>query len=170
MVAAIDDALWGFPIGGVLIGAHSESSGNFALREVPVEIFQPPLFERKTFLHVVANAALELVEELDIPKDEKIRVCRGYVNSRIAPTLESIGYTVRIGNIGEPLQGWLEDRAREYVRGLGYDGYYDPKELSQHEIRREFWKVVRWTEKNDRRYQAKTGWGFWKRRGSGEEK
>jgi len=161
----LDDALWGFPLGGVLLGGHDTLTGRFTVREIPVEYFQTPLFEQKAYLRAIAEAAQELLEELSAsPQDSSIMVCQGYVNSGIPPVLRRRGYRVKVGCIGEPLQSWLETKASEYVRSLGYDGYYDPKEMSESEIRKAFWQVVRWVEKQNRYDIIKSGWRFWKER------
>lgn len=161
----MDDALWGFPIGGVLLGVYDSLTSTFAVREIPVKYFQPPLFEQKAYLKAVADAAVELLDELSIdPASARVKVCQGYVNSAIPPALRQKGYRVEVGAIGEPLQSWLESKAAEYVQSLGYNGYYDPKGMSESDIRKAFWRVVRWVEKHRRYDLAKTGWNFWKKR------
>lgn len=168
--ALIDDAMWGFPLGGVFMGVTRVDEGgkvDFSCEEVPVRYFQTPLFEEKEYLRAVADLALKQVEAIDVPGNEKIKVCQGYVNSLVPRTLRSAGYdNVQTGRIGEPLQSLLEEEARVHVEEtLGCPGcYYDPKDLNQHQIRKAFWNVVRWAEKNGRLDLAKTGWSFWKRR------
>ncbi len=165
-VVLMDDALWGFPLGGVLLGVHDSLTDNFAAREIPVKYFQTPLFEEKAYLQAMAEAAVELLEELPVDpvSTHVVKVCQGYVNSAIPAALRRRGYRVVVGKIGEPLQSWLESKAAEYVRSLGYDGYYDPKEMRESDVRKAFWRVVRWVEKHRRYDIAKTGWRFWKTR------
>ena len=174
-IVMMDDALWGFPLGGVLLGAHDSATGRFVVREVPVKYFQSPLFEHKTYLQAMAETALELLDELGVKPESTtlVKVCQGYVNSAIPAALRHRGYRVEVGKIGEPLKSWLEGKAAEYVRNLVYDGYYEPKEMSESDVRKAFWRVVRWVEKHNRYDIIKSGWKFWKerclRRGWGDE-
>lgn len=160
----IDDSMWGYPIGGTLMGVYRKATDSFQTKEVPVKYFQSPMFERKKYLDEIAKVSLEMVKNLEVAKNEKILICTGYCNNGIEPLLRKNGYkNVRRGKIGEPLQTYLEDAAKKYIKEVyGCDYYYDPKCLSKQQISTAFYSVIGWIKSNNRFNDAKTGWKFFK--------
>ncbi len=157
-VVQVDDAGWGFPLGGVMIGATDGVRVETAM--VPVEYFQGERFRLKGYLRQAADATLGLLRRLDArPEDTTVEICTGYVNVGSKEALRRAGYDVRVAEIAGLLQEELERRFAEYVRGLGYTGYLDPKET--HDSRGKFEDIMRWVREapEERMKLAKTGWG-----------
>jgi len=156
-IIQVDDAGWGFPIGGVMIGATDGMRVETAM--VSVECFQGERFRRKEYLKKVADATLGLLERFGArPEDTTVEICTGYVNVGSKEALRKAGYDVRVGEITGLLQEELEKRFAEYVRGLGYPGYLDPKATHDSEVA--FENIMRWIEgaPEGRMRLAKTGW------------
>lgn len=134
-VISIDDSGWGFPIGGTLVGLHDSLTGGIVFDDVPVKYYQSPLFEKKTYLHVAAASALELA-------------------------MKESGFKVETCAIGEPLQSALEKAHAEYIKKLVGSAslYYDPKELTDDNIRKAYSNTMKWIQENNAWGIAKTGW------------
>lgn len=165
MTVQIDDAGWGSLVGGVLIGACREESPQtqHGFREIPATFFQGEAFSRKAYLDVGANLALELMEELDVPKDEPVKVCTGYVLQAVRAELLAKGYQVIPAKIGDPLQTLIETELLRRVQAIGVDTNLETLTEKQGLF---FWQCVRWLKGGDlngpalpeRERQCKTGW------------
>ena len=164
-VISIDDSGWGFPIGGTLVGLHDSLTGRIVFDDVPVKYYQSPLFEKKTYLHVAAASALALaMKEFRLYEynmdDILFKVCTGYVNKGIVDSLKESGFKVETCAIGEPLQSALEKAHAEYIKKLVGSAslYYDPKELTDDNIRKAYSNTMKWIQENNAWGIAKTGW------------
>jgi len=158
----VDDAGWGFPLGGVMIGAASDKRIETGL--IPVEYFQGMLFERHGYLEKAASVTFDLLKKLDArPEDTRVEICTGYVNVGSKNALREAGYEVNVVEVKGLLQDELENRFKEYVETLGYHGYFDPKET--HDPKRPFDQIIAWiNEKPEERMKlAKTGWKYFKK-------
>jgi hypothetical protein len=164
-VITIDDSGWGFPLMGVLIGAHDSQTGQIIIEEIKVEYFQSPYFETKLYLKQAVIATMRLLDRLKASPDGiLIKICTGYIHTEAVRVLIENGYTIERGVIGEPLQSRLEAEHAEYVKKATNAGiYYDPKELDKKEIGRKFHEVIAWIKKHNARNIAKTGWGYFKK-------
>jgi hypothetical protein len=159
---SVDDAGWGFPVGGVLIGASDGLTIETGL--VPVEYFQGEKFERHEYLVSAAALTIELLGRFEARADDTlVEICTGYVNVGSKEALRDAGYEVKVVEITGPLQDGLEKRFAAYVKDLGYPGYVDPKET--HDSKERFEDVLRWVlEKPEERMKlAKTGWKYFKK-------
>ena len=133
--------------------------------DVPVKYYQSPLFEKKTYLHVAAASALALaMKEFRLYEynmdDILFKVCTGYVNKGIVDSLKESGFKVETCAIGEPLQSALEKAHAEYIKKLvgSVSLYYDPKELTDDNIRKAYSNTMKWILENNAWGIAKTGW------------
>ncbi len=159
---SVDDAGWGFPLGGVMIGASD--GGRVETGLVPVDYFQGDRFERREYLGYAAMITLELLRRFDArPDDTLVEICTGYVNVGSKQALRDAGYEVKVTEIKGLLQGELEKRFAAYVKDMGYPGYVDPKET--HDPKKPFEGVMRWIEEKpgERMRLAKTGWKYFKK-------
>ncbi len=157
----VDDAGWGFPLGGVMIGATDGESVETGL--VPVDYFQGERFERHEYLGYAARVTLELLKRFDArPDDTLVEICTGYVNVGSKEALRKAGYEVRVAEVTGLLQDELEKHFAAYVKALGYDGYVDPKET--HDPKDPFKNIMKWIEEKpeERLKLAKTGWKYFK--------
>jgi len=160
-IISVDDAGWGFPLGGVLIGATDGRCVDTEL--VPVEYFQGERFERHEYLGYAAEATLDLLKRFQArSEDTLVEICTGYVNVGSKEALRKAGYEVKVTEIKGLLQDELEDRFALYIKGLGYDGYVDPKET--HDPKDPFKNIIKWIndKPGERMRLAKTGWKYFK--------
>src|SRR5512146_1639985 len=154
---SVDDAGWGFPLGGVMIGASDGRRVETGL--VPVDYFQGERFERHEYLGYAAMVTLELLKRFDArPDDTLVEICTGYVNVGSKEALRKAGYEVKVTEGKGLLQDELEKRFAAYVKDLGYEGYVDPKET--HDPKNPFKNIIKWIEEKpgERMRLAKTGW------------
>jgi hypothetical protein len=160
-IIKVDDAGWGFPLGGTMIGA--ERDGRIETGIVDVRFFQGELFKTHAYLGEAARVTLSLVLKLGgRPEDTLVEICTGYVNSKSKEALRAAGFEVKVTEITGYLQNELEQRFREYVESLGYRAYFDPKETR--DPASGFRKVITWIMEDPchRLKIAKTGWKYFK--------
>jgi hypothetical protein len=159
-VLKIDDAGWGFPLCGVMVGVSDEKIVKTAT--VPVEYFRNDTknsFHSKKYLKKYATLAIELVRKFGAtPKTHRIEICTGYINQPLREMLRTLGFDVRVVEIKGLLQDELENIYKKYVfETIGADIYYDPKEMKKSDIPKAYYRCLRYGMKN---YpdQVKTGW------------
>jgi hypothetical protein len=133
-VIRIDDAGWGFPLCGVMVGVSDEK--NVCTAVVPVEYFRHDTrnaFHTKRYLKEYARLALELLNQLGVSADtHRIEICSGFVNQPVREELRRQGYDVRVVEIKGLLQERLENLYKAYVLNeIGRDIYYDPKDMEK---------------------------------------
>lgn len=156
----IDDAGWGFPLCGVMVGVSDEVAVKTAV--VPVEYFQNDTrdsFKTKKYLKQYARLARELVKQFGAsPETHRIEICTGYVNQTLRESLRQMGYDVRVVEIKGLLQDQLEEAYRAYIEDeVQKDIYYDPKAIKEAEIPRRYRACLTYGQ----RYfpeKVKTGW------------
>ena len=162
-IISVDDSGWGFPALGVLVGMHDSKDNSLHFAEVPVEFFQGQKFEQKIYLDEYAKKGISLLNEL-MPIDKKktlLKICTGFVNTKLKDGLRAAGYNVEVAEIKEPLQSALEKRHKEYAKeGLGADLYYDPKEHDSSATSSFFNMVIAYLKNSNKMHMAKSGWGY----------
>lgn len=153
----IDDAGWGFPLLGVMVGVNRGK--RVMTRMVDVQHFQPPNMERKTYLAAFAKEGVALLRELGAtPEKHRIEICTGYVNGALRETLREQGWEVKVAAIEGLLQDKLEEEfALAALDKLDVDLYYDPKELSGKEIAKRYREAVAFGREHCPQL-LKTGW------------
>ena len=156
-VLQIDDAGIGFPLLGVLIGVSDGKE--VRTRAVPVEYFQSPLYDKKSYLGVYAKKGMEILDLIGAdPKTHRIEICSGDINKNLKEWLRRKGYDVRITEIKGLLQDSLEHLYGDYIKNtLGKDLAYDPKELNGKNLGIRYYQVVNWAKANAPQY-LKNGW------------
>ena len=159
-VLKIDDAGWGFPLGGVMVGISDEET--VAVAVVPVDYFRadtPHSFDTGEYLNVYSQMGMELLEKFDAtPDTHRIEICTGYVNQVLREDLRKRGYDVRVVEIKGLLQDQLEDSFRAYVEEVvGADIYYDPKDMKKSDIPRRYSQALEYGKLHCP-YLIKTGW------------
>ncbi len=159
-VLRIDDAGWGFPLGGIMVGVSDEQVVKTAI--VPVEYFRKDTqnhFMTKRYLKKYSDLAIDLLKEFEAtPSTHRIEICSGYVNQPLREKLRIFGYDVRVVEIKGMLQEELENIFKKYVAEIiGADIYYDPKELEKSDIPRKYYECVKYGRKHCPE-QLKNGW------------
>lgn len=159
-VLRIDDAGWGFPLCGIMVGISNEQEVKSAI--VPIEYFRKDTkhhFNTKKYLVKYADLAIELLDQFKAtPETHRIEICTGHVNHSLRDRLREKGYDVRVVEIKGMLQEKLENIFKKHViTDIGADLYYDPKEIKKSDIAKMYWKSVKYGIKNcpDK---IKTGW------------
>jgi hypothetical protein len=159
-VLRIDDAGWGFPLCGVMVGVSDEQDVRWDV--VPVEYFRhkgPKAFTTGRYLHSYTERALRLVGEAGaFPETHRIEICSGFVNQPVREALRARGYEVRVVEIRGLLQDELERIYKDYVHEeIGADIYYDPKEIKRHEIPQRYHAALEYGRRRCP-HLLKTGW------------
>lgn len=174
MAIVVDDAGVGLPVGGVLVGAlrlpAPGQEPELVWEEVPPSYFQGKAWEDKTYLRAVANAALRLLDGLQVPADEPIAVCQGWIFSQARPRLGEVFTDVRAGVIGEPLQSRIETALQQNLKDK-YGFEIDYEVLTQKPGLAFFQSMV-WLKGGnpyktaaalpEREAHCKTGWASWR--------
>ncbi|MCX6353773.1 MAG: hypothetical protein NTZ78_02575 [Candidatus Aureabacteria bacterium] len=160
LILKIDDAGWGFPLCGVMVGVSDEKNVHTDL--VPVEYFRDDTenrFQTKRYLKKYENLALQLLGRFGAsPDTHRIEICTGHVNQPLREELRNLGYDVRVVEIKGMLQDKLEEIYREYVLAeIGSDIYYDPKDIKKSEIPRRYRETLEFGRKHCP-HKIKTGW------------
>ena len=159
-ILRIDDAGWGFPLCGVMVGVSDEQKVETAI--VPVEYFRDDTenhFHTKRYLKKYSDLAIQILEHFDAsPDTHRIEICTGYVNQPLRGELRKFGYDVRVVEIKGMLQDRLEELFKEYViEEVGSDIYYDPKEMKKLEISRRYRESLEYGKEHCP-HNIKTGW------------
>lgn len=159
-IISIDDAGWGFPLCGVMVGV---SDGKEVLTDVvPVEFFRHDTevsFQTRRYLgHYTKLAGTLLTSFGATPKADQIEICSGFINTQLRDTLRRQGFSVRVVEVTGLLQDKLEELFRQYVQTkIGKDLYYDPKKMEKTSLPTAYADVVRWAQENCP-HLLKTGW------------
>jgi len=154
----IDDAGWGFPLGGVMVGVTDEIT--IKTEVVPVEYFRGNIkFNSKAYLKKYSQLGIKLVNEFDAtPKTHRIEICSGFVNVKLRNNLRKLGFDTRIVEIKGMLQDKLEELFKQYIKKeTGSDIYYDPKDMNKEDIPKKYDEAVEFALEHCPEI-IKTGW------------
>ena len=159
-ILRIDDAGWGFPLCGVMVGISDEQRVQTAT--VPVEYFRDDTengFHTKRYLKRYADLAIQLFDQFGAtPDTHRIEICTGYVNQPLREELRKLGYDVRVVEIKGLLQDELEELYRTHIlEVVGADIYYDPKDMKKTDIPQRYRKCLEYGQRHCP-HQIKTGW------------
>jgi hypothetical protein len=156
-IIQIDDAGFGFPLCGIMIGVYDGSK--IWTDTVDVKLFQGLAYERKTYLMDYTRRGLEIVNKLSIcPKTHRIEICSGFINTKLKDALRALEFDVSITDIKGPLQDQLEDLYKEYVAKVtGKNLAYDIKMIKNSEIPIYYYRALEWGKKNAP-HLLKSGW------------
>ena len=159
-ILRIDDAGWGFPLCGVMVGVSDEREVRTAT--VPVEYFRDDTKNRfctKRYLKKYADLAIQLLDQFGAtPDTHRIEICTGYVNQPLREKLRKLGYDVRVVEIKGMLQHELEGLYKAHIfEEVGADIYYDPKAMKKSEIPRRYRESLTYGKEHCP-HNIKTGW------------
>lgn len=155
----IDDAGFGFPLCGVMIGVYD--GRRIWTDTVSVQFFQGTSYEIRQYLDDYTQKGLKILQKLETtPETHRIEICSGFINKKLKNRLRDLKYDVRIVDITGPLQDDLELLFKRHIAQETDGGVlaYDPKELPDKSmIGKKYYEVVRWGRKNAP-HLLKTGW------------
>ncbi|HYB68386.1 MAG TPA: hypothetical protein VEC97_02470 [Candidatus Acidoferrales bacterium] len=157
MTIIVDDAGIGDLLFGVVIGAFRCETQEFTYDIVDVKYFRYPRFRSKEYLKQASKVVVQLLNRLQIKKNEQIQICRGYIFDEAVDRLREIydGSQVdRITVTGEP-QRLTEIAYLDEIRNLGYE----PVKERDEKKAKSFFHMMNWLKKNpEKLIYAKTGW------------
>jgi len=141
----------------VVIGAFRCETQEFRYDILDVRYFRIPRFQSKEYLKQTSKVVFQLLEKLELKKDEQIKICRGYIFDEAVNLLkETYGgdHIERITVTGEP-QRLTEMAYLDELRNLGYE----PAEDRDEKKAKSFFHMMNWLRKNpEKLIYAKTGW------------
>jgi hypothetical protein len=153
----VDDAGIGDLLFGVVIGAFRCETQEFRYDILDVKYFRYPRFRSKEYLEQASKVVFQLLGKLELKKDERIQICRGYIFDEAVDRLrEAYGGSQvdRITVTGEP-QRLTEIAYLDEIRNLGYEPVKDRDEKKA----KSFFHMMNWLKKNpEKLIYAKTGW------------
>jgi hypothetical protein len=141
----------------VVIGAFRSETQEFKYDILDVKYFRPPRFHSKEYLEQASKVVFQLLDKLEIRKDEQIQVCRGYIFDEAVDHLKEAYGGNRVNRIivtGEP-QRLTEIAYLDEIRNLGYEPIKERDEKKA----KSFFHMMNWLKKNpEKLIYAKTGW------------
>ncbi len=157
MVVEIDDSGWGDLLGGVVIVLRRVKTGESYSDEIPLELFQGTEFRYKGYLRVATQIILEGLDQLEVPVDEAIHICTGYVFSQALEMLREMGYKLTEVKIVGDTQLLAEERFIESLVRLGVGVKTELQQM------RSFNGFLEWVKGDlgGRERYVKTGWDSW---------
>ena len=164
----IDDAGSGSLLGGTIIGAYRVDTGEYHYEVIPLSLYQEPHFQKKEYIHHVVNIVAKLFDELKVPKDEPIEVCRGYMFESLNRWLKEQQYQFSNTKIGDPLQSVIENSFDLYANQLGLPNAF----IGYTKYPFHFHRILKWVyaDYENRSKLCKTGWKSWNKYGNLEVK
>lgn len=156
MTIEVDDAGWGDPIGGCIIVLRRIETGENHIGEIPLQLFQNDEFKRKKYLDEAYRIVLDGLKKLNVSKNEKVKICSGYVLSRARIRLIKDGYRVEISKIVGETQILAEETYLKTLEKYGVDS--SKFTLTSGALR--FRKLIEWVLEDPviRVRYVKSGW------------
>jgi hypothetical protein len=141
----------------VVIAAFRCETQEFKYDVLDVKYFRYPIFRSKEYLKEASRIVFQLLDKLELKKDEKIQICRGYIFDEAVNGLKERYGDAQIDRItvtGEP-QRLTEIAYLDEIRNLGYEPVKDRDEKKA----KSFFHMMNWLKKNPEKIvYAKTGW------------
>lgn len=157
----IDDAGSGSLIGGTIIGAMRLDTKEYYYKIIPLELYNHKNFKQKKYLDYVVEITINLFNLLNVPKDEEILVCRGYMFDNLRKWLINNDFNFTNTKIKDPLQSKIEKSFEEYSLSLGF-----PQEfISYTKYPFHFHRILKWVyaDYDNRKKLCKIGWKSWQK-------
>lgn len=132
-------------------------TGDAFIGEIPVSFFQGSSFNEKHYLDKAVEVVLSGIHALDVPMSESIRICTGYVLSKVRREVGKLGYRVEPARIAGHTQKLTEGAFVRELEGLGLSG------VSIDARKRNFSNQLKWVHEDlaVREKYVKTGWPSW---------
>ncbi len=160
----IDDAGSGSLIGGTCIGAMRVESREYYYEIIPLSFYKKETFSQKLYLNKAKEICISLLKKLNISRNEKIEICRGYMFDKVKPWLKENHYLFISTTINNPLQSQIENTFESYAVSLGL-----PKEfIAYTKYPFHFHRLLRWiyADYENRKKLCKIGWKSWEKYGN----
>ncbi|MBS4536245.1 hypothetical protein GOQ29_11515 [Clostridium sp. D2Q-14] len=157
----IDDAGSGSLIGGTIIGAMRSNTKEYHYKIIPLELYNYENFKQKKYLDYVINITIELLNLLNVSKDEEILICRGYMFDKLRKWFKKNHYNFTNTKISDPLQTKIEKSFEDYTLSLGF-----PQEFINYtKYPFHFHRILKWVyaDYENRKKLCKVGWKSWQK-------
>ncbi|MDD3299036.1 MAG: hypothetical protein WCS98_07090 [Bacillota bacterium] len=164
----IDDAGSGSLLGGTCIGTLRVETGEYRYGIIPIELYDPDNFKAKKYLDSVVEIAATSLTALNVKKNEKVSICRGYMFDRLKKWLERNFYNWESTVIHDPLQSIVEKTFEDYAVSLGLPQQY----IRYTKYPFHFHRLLKWVyaDHEKRKRLCKQGWDSWQKYGNLERK
>ncbi|MCR1898054.1 hypothetical protein NSA47_03495 [Irregularibacter muris] len=160
----IDDAGSGSLVGGTLIGIYRIETNEYQYGIIPIDYYNEKNFKSKEYLNYVVYIVSNLFEKFNVPLNEEIYVCRGYMFDHLRIWLTERGYNWYSTVIENPLQDHIESSFENYTINLGLpENFIKYTKYPFH-----FHQLLKWVyaDYDNRASLCKTGWKSWKKYGN----
>jgi len=157
----IDDAGSGSLVGETCIGLYYDKENIFSFDFIPLEFYTPDNFKKKTYQKFVIEIIKRNFLKLNIPKDEPIEVCQGYIFDALRHYFKQNKYNWKNVKIQGVLQEKVEKAFSDYAVSLGLPQSY----VTYTKYPFHFHKLLRWVyaDFENRKHLCKTGWKSWQK-------
>jgi hypothetical protein len=159
----IDDAGWGSLVGGTGIIVRHIEIDIYYFDIIPIDCFQGLKFANKEYLMEASGIVEKAFKELNVSKDEKIRICSGYIHEEVKNWLSRNKYYWTEVKIEGRTQELGEQLFADYLASLGIQNPPQINNGLKNEYSKHFYSLKRWVrgDFNTRKYLCKTGWNSW---------
>lgn len=157
----IDDAGSGSLIGGTCIGIYRVETEEFSYSIIPLKYYNEANFKRKYYINYTKIIIKRLLNTLNVPKEESIQICRGYIFDETKKWLTSKGYNWINNIITGPLQIKIEEAFINHALSLGLPKGF----LSYTKYPFHFHRLLKWIYADyEKRFPlCKRGWDSWQK-------
>lgn len=164
----IDDAGSGSLVGGTGIGILNTENNQYFFKIIPLEFYQTPLFQQKTYQNYVVKIVQDAFSKMGVDKSDLIQVCQGYMFDKLRNWLDANNYQWQNTKIEGPLQIKVEESFNQYVINLGLP----PAFIKHARYAYGFHRLLKWVfaDLENRKRLCKTQWKSWKKWGEVEKK
>lgn len=161
MTIEVDDAGWGDLVGGCVIVVRRIETGEYYVDEIPVELFQEPIFRTKQYLDRAVKVVEEGLRSINVSMDEEVRICTGFIFSKVRKILSQKGYKIIPTKIVGETQKLAEQMFLKRLEDIGL-------KLTEENPKMRFQIFLKWIRSNPElkwKY-VKNGWRSWKNKWS----
>lgn len=160
----IDDAGSGSLLGGTVIGITRIETKEYKYDIIPLEYYRNGFFENKEYINYVVTIVKNIFKDLNVTKEEKIQVCRGYMFDKLKIWFQENNYNYICTQINDPLQSLVEKTFEDYTINLGLP----PNFIAYTKYPFHFHRILKWiyADYENRSLLCKTGWKSWQKYGN----
>lgn len=132
-------------------------TGETYVGEIPIALFQGDEFKNRKYLKKGAQIVFDGIKNLNIPKNEQIHICSGYIFTKVRESLEEKGFNIFDKKIVGDTQKLAE---KEFLKSLVRMGVGSKDKVTK---MRSFNSYLRWVlnDLEQREKYVKTGWPAW---------
>lgn len=115
----IDDSGTGDLVGAAFLGFYRKETDQMIFKTIPVELFFEEPFKNKEPLKKAVELVKETFTEMNVSKDELIKICRGNIFDKVRSYFIETNQNYEDTKIEGKLQDAVESRYVNHLRELG---------------------------------------------------